>query len=95
MARRLTDLGAESKPDSEDDDGFFRTPRPGIPSAVEKSPLYFLLGSACPLINATLGPISNMISICAIVDHWRTAIPPGKPITDGFEIQDTVWFVWR
>lgn len=47
--------------------------RPGEPHFV----MWFLISSYFPLIAACLGPLSNMISIIALIEHWRVDVKTG------------------
>ncbi|KAK6353913.1 Potassium channel [Orbilia blumenaviensis] len=57
--------------------------------------LYFLLSTAFPLISATLGPVANVMSICALVVPWRVYMPsdsdPSSPPDDSSKIPDPAW----
>ncbi|KAK6335137.1 Potassium channel [Orbilia javanica] len=55
--------------------------------------VYFFLSTAFPLISATLGPLANVTSICALVVPWRVYLPPGAspPFDDSYKIQDPPW----
>ncbi|KAF3276114.1 Potassium channel [Orbilia oligospora] len=55
--------------------------------------VYFFLSTAFPLISATLGPIANVTSICALVVPWRVNIPPNSfsPLDDSYKISDPTW----
>ncbi|KAF3216931.1 Potassium channel [Orbilia oligospora] len=55
--------------------------------------VYFFLSTAFPLISATLGPIANVTSICALVVPWRVYIPPNSssPADDSYKISDPAW----
>ncbi|KAF3311936.1 Potassium channel [Orbilia oligospora] len=55
--------------------------------------VYFFLSTAFPLISATLGPIANVTSICALVVPWRVYIPPNSfsPLDDSYKISDPTW----
>ncbi|CAX41959.1 outward-rectifier potassium channel, putative [Candida dubliniensis CD36] len=52
--------------------------RPGEPYFV----LWFLISSYFPLIAACLGPLANMISIVALVEHWKLDIITNKKVPD-------------
>lgn len=52
--------------------------RPGEPFFV----LWFLISSYFPLIAACLGPLANMISIVALVEHWKVDIITRKNVPD-------------
>ncbi|KAK6510521.1 Potassium channel [Arthrobotrys conoides] len=55
--------------------------------------VYFFLSTAFPLISATLGPLANVTSICALVVPWRVYIPPNSssPLDDSYKISDPAW----
>ncbi|EPS40845.1 hypothetical protein H072_5256 [Dactylellina haptotyla CBS 200.50] len=54
---------------------------------------YFLFSTAFPLISATLGPVANVMSICALVVPWRVYIPdiPGASAENSDKIPDPAW----
>ncbi|KAF3182676.1 Potassium channel [Orbilia oligospora] len=55
--------------------------------------MYFFLSTAFPLISATLGPIANVTSICALAVPWRVYIPPNSssPPDNSYKISDPAW----
>ena|SRR5437762_8828479 len=57
--------------------------------------IYWFMSTACPLTAATLGPVANVMSICALVYPWRVYMPPqsGYLEGNGLKIEDPHWFV--
>ncbi|KAF2839153.1 voltage-gated potassium channel [Patellaria atrata CBS 101060] len=53
---------------------------------------WWFASTACPLIAGTFGPMANAFSICALVQSWRTYIPPGGTEAHGEPIKDPGWF---
>ncbi|KAK6511749.1 Potassium channel [Arthrobotrys musiformis] len=55
--------------------------------------LYFFLSTAFPLVSATLGPLANVTSICALAVPWRVITIPGSDGNpdDSFKISDPGW----
>ncbi|KAK6344372.1 Potassium channel [Orbilia brochopaga] len=53
----------------------------------------WLFGTVFPLMSATLGPVANVMSICALVQPWRVYIPnkPGASAEHGDKIPDPAW----
>ncbi|KAF3931527.1 hypothetical protein ABW19_dt0206675 [Dactylella cylindrospora] len=45
--------------------------------------MYFILSTVCPLMAATLGPVTNVMSICALVIPWSES--------EGYKISDPAW----
>ncbi|THU91876.1 voltage-gated potassium channel [Dendrothele bispora CBS 962.96] len=43
---------------------------------------WWILSTAFPLVAATLGPLANLFSVCALVQTWRIKIPDGTRISD-------------
>ncbi|KAK6456673.1 outward-rectifier potassium channel [Scheffersomyces xylosifermentans] len=52
--------------------------RPGEPHFV----FWYFISSYFPLISACLGPLANMISIIALIQHWRVEIVSGREVRD-------------
>ncbi|KAK6529382.1 Potassium channel [Arthrobotrys megalospora] len=54
---------------------------------------HFLFSTAFPLMSATLGPIANVMSICALAVPWRVYIPPSSASrpNDSTKIADPAW----
>ncbi|KAL6452092.1 TOK1 Outward-rectifier potassium channel TOK1 [Candida maltosa Xu316] len=52
--------------------------RPGEPYFV----LWFLISSYFPLISACLGPLANMVSIIALIEHWKVDKVTEKLVPD-------------
>ncbi|KAF3920423.1 hypothetical protein ABW20_dc0104200 [Dactylellina cionopaga] len=55
--------------------------------------LFFLLSTVFPLMSATLGPVANVMSICALVEPWRVYIPPipGASSENSDKMPDPAW----
>ncbi|KAF3910309.1 hypothetical protein ABW21_db0207198 [Orbilia brochopaga] len=53
----------------------------------------WLVGTVFPLMSATLGPVANVMSICALVAPWRVFIPdvPGASSQSSDKIPDPAW----
>ena len=56
--------------------------RPGEPYFV----VWFLISSYFPLIAACLGPLANMVSIVALVEHWKIKKSTGRMVSDRPEV---------
>lgn len=56
--------------------------RPGEPYFV----VWFLISSYFPLIAACLGPLANMVSIVALVEHWKVKKSTGRMVSDRPEV---------
>lgn len=54
---------------------------------------YWFLSSAFPMVAATLGPVANAFSVCALVRPWRQYYPPGSDIDKASFIADPIWYV--
>ena len=52
---------------------------------------WWFASTAFPLIAGTFGPIANAFSICALVENWRSALPPGTTQEHGIDIKDPTW----
>ncbi|EWC44297.1 hypothetical protein DRE_01123 [Drechslerella stenobrocha 248] len=56
--------------------------------------MHWMFGIIFPLMSATLGPVANVMSICALVIPWRDYIPPnvsGASAENGIKIHDPAW----
>ncbi|KAK6541991.1 Potassium channel [Orbilia ellipsospora] len=53
----------------------------------------FLFSTVFPLMSATLGPVANVMSVCALVAPWRVYIPnkPGASAEHSDKISDPAW----
>ena len=58
---------------------------------------WWFASTACPLLAGTFGPIASGFNICALVQHWRQTIPPGKNAIEeeGHGIPDPPWLLGR
>ena len=52
---------------------------------------WWFASTAFPLIAGTFGPMASAFSICALVVHWRVAIPPGGAEEHATFIPDPKW----
>lgn len=55
--------------------------------------IWWYAGTAFPLLAGTFGPMANAFTICALVEHWRVAIPPGRTEEHGVDIPDPKWLL--
>lgn len=39
----------------------------------------------------TFGPVASAFNLCALVEKWRTSIPPGGTEEHGNDIKDPKW----
>ncbi|KAJ6259602.1 hypothetical protein Dda_5240 [Drechslerella dactyloides] len=53
----------------------------------------WMFGTIFPLMSATLGPVANVMSICALVQPWRLHIPtkPGSSSQHADKLPDPSW----
>jgi potassium channel subfamily K len=49
--------------------------------------------TAFPLFAGTFGPIASALNICALVQPWRSIVPPGATQDQGIDIDDPSWCV--
>ena len=59
---------------------------------------WWFCATAVPLIAATQGPLSNVLSIAALVNVWRVALPNNGELPDGADdfgisLKDPQWYV--
>lgn len=54
---------------------------------------WWYASTAFPLLAGTFGPMANTFSVCALVQYWRTEIPPGGTEAHGRDIPDPKWSV--
>lgn len=52
---------------------------------------WWFASTAFPLTAGTFGPMANAFSICALVENWRVALPPGATQEHGIDIPDPKW----
>ena len=52
---------------------------------------WWYASTAFPLLAGTFGPMANAFNLCAIVENWRVAIPPGGVEEHGIDIRDPRW----
>ncbi|KAF3916113.1 hypothetical protein AA313_de0201026 [Arthrobotrys entomopaga] len=54
---------------------------------------FFLFSTVFPLMSATLGPVANVMSVCALVAPWRVYIPkqPGASAEHSDKLSDPAW----
>lgn len=53
---------------------------------------WWFASTAAPLTAGTFGPMANAFSICALVENWRTEVPPGGTEGHGIDIKDPQWY---
>jgi len=51
-----------------------------------------LLRSVIPIVAGTIGPVANAFNLCALVQPWRSEIPPGRTEVEGENISDPSWY---
>lgn len=54
---------------------------------------WWYASTACPLLAGTFGPMANAFSICALVENWRSEIPPGGSSAHGIDVPDPNWLI--
>ncbi|KAF2674801.1 voltage-gated potassium channel [Microthyrium microscopicum] len=54
---------------------------------------WWFASTGVPLIAGTFGPIASFFSICALVQPWRSTIPPGGTEAQGVDIKDPHWLI--
>ncbi|KAI9736507.1 MAG: Potassium channel [Claussenomyces sp. TS43310] len=54
---------------------------------------WWFASTAFPLIAGTFGPMASAFSVCALVVHWRMAIPAGGSEANGIYIEDPGWLI--
>lgn len=54
---------------------------------------WWYASTAFPLLAGTFGPMANTFSVCALVQYWRTEIPPGGTEAHGIDIKDPKWYI--
>uniref|UniRef100_A0A8H7XLI1 Potassium channel domain-containing protein n=1 Tax=Psilocybe cubensis TaxID=181762 RepID=A0A8H7XLI1_PSICU len=54
----------------------------GNDSAIYQPTLWWFSSTAFPLFAGTFGPVSNLFSVCALVQTWRISILDGKRVPD-------------
>jgi potassium channel subfamily K len=59
---------------------------------------WWFASTAIPLLAATIGPLSNVLSIAALVTPWRVTLPNDGALPEGIDdagvgITDPKWYV--
>ncbi len=71
---------------------------PGILTLLRASRRWWFASTAIPLVAATIGPLSNVLSIAALASPWRLTLPDNGQLPAGIDdngvgITDPKWYV--